>query len=223
MMKFDQPATSMDWSSIEPVVIGNLAGQTDWIEGFEAGGDLYEPVAEAAGVPRKVAKVVLLAQLYGQGITSLGWALGLDPDQTKVVIDRVMGPLDRVRTAIRAIRNVGDKYGMVQTISGRICPLDRDYRTGNQTFLGYKGVNYTVQGSAYDLLAEAIVEMHRRGLDDALYVAVHDELVVATEVAHEVEQIMRTPPEALIQHSGRTPVLRVGRTDLGHYWMEKPS
>jgi DNA polymerase I-like protein with 3'-5' exonuclease and polymerase domains len=222
MMRFDRPATSMDWSSIEPVVIGNLAGQTEWIEQFEAGGDLYVPVAEAAGVSRKTAKVILLAQLYGQGITSLGWSLGLEHDETKALIDKVMGPLDQVRELTTKIKNLGNRLGRVQTVSGRMCPIARDSTVGNRGYLGYKGVNYVVQGGAYDLLAEAIVEMHRQGLDDALYVAVHDELVVATDVAHDVEQIMRTAPPAFCNYAGRTPQLRVGATELGHYWMEKP-
>jgi DNA polymerase-1 len=132
-----------------------------------------------------------------------------------------MAPLDRVLFATSMIRNIGDRYGKAQTLSGRICPIDLDYRTGNTRYLGYKGVNYVVQGGAYDLLAEAIVEMHRQGLDDALYVAVHDELVVDTAVADDVEAIMRTPPPALVEAAGRTPLLRVGRTDLVHHWMEK--
>jgi DNA polymerase-1 len=223
MMRFDTPATSMDWSSIEPVLIGNLAGQTDWIEQFEAGGDLYLPVAEAAGVSRKTAKVILLAQLYGQGVTSLSWALGMEPDDTKALIAKVMGPLDRVTAVTATIRGIGNRYGKVQTLSGRICPIAHDPTSENRRHLGYKGINYVVQGGAYDLLAEAIMEMHRQGLGDALYLAVHDELVVATEAAHDVERIMRTAPPALVEVSGRVPQLRVGRSDLGHYWTEKAS
>lgn len=223
MMRFDTPATSMDWSSIEPVVIGNLAGQIEWIEQFEQGGDLYVPVAEAAGVSRKTAKVILLAQLYGQGITSLSWSLGLEHDETKALIAKVMGPLDRVREVTSTIRNLGNRFGRVQTLSGRVCPIAPDATTGNRGYLGYKGINYVVQGGAYDLLAEAILAMHRQGLDDALYVAVHDELVVATDAAHDVEQIMRTAPPAFCEAAGRTPQLRVGATELGRYWMEKPA
>ena len=211
----------MDWSSIEPVLIGNLAGEVEWIEGFEAGGDLYEPVAQAAGVSRKTAKVILLAQFYGQGRRKLAWSLGVDEEQAGELVDAVMGGLPKVVAACRAIRNVGNRYGKAQTLSGRICPVAPDFTTGNRSYQGYLAVNYVVQGGAYDLLAEAIFEMHRRGLDDALYVAVHDELVVAAEVADEVEQIMRTPPPALVEMAERVPVLRVGRTELGTHWKEK--
>jgi DNA polymerase-1 len=221
MMRFDTPATSLDWASIEPVLFANLTGEVGMITEFEAGGDLYLPIAEAAGVSRKVAKVVLLAQFYGQGRRQLAWQLGIDEDQAGELVARVMSPLTAISGATKAIRAIGDSYGKAQTLSGRICPLDADYQSGNRKFLGYKAVNYVVQGGAYDLLAEVLYETHRRGLADAIYIAVHDELVVAADAADEVEEVMRTPPPALIEAAGRTPVLRVGRTELGQHWAEK--
>jgi hypothetical protein len=101
-----------------------------------------------------------------------------------------------------------------------VLPIARDVRSA-KGYMGYLGVNYYVQGSCYDLLAEALYEMHHRGLDDALGMAVHDELVVATEAADEIELIMCTPPAALIELAGRVPRLRTGRVDMGHHWIEK--
>lgn len=221
MMRFDTPATSLDWSSIEPVLFANLAGEEAMLAPFEQGGDLYLPVAEAAGVDRRTAKVVLLAQLYGQGIEALATALGRDSDETRQIIERILGPYERVRKAKRAIGNIGETYGMVQTWDGRIIPIDRDPRTGNTRFFGHKGVNYVVQGGAYSLLAEALYALHHAGLDDGLYAAVHDELVVADEIADEVEALMLTPPPALIEVCGRTPVFRTGRSALGQHWISK--
>jgi DNA polymerase-1 len=221
MMRFDTPAVSMDWSSIEPALFANLAGETVLVEAYESGGDLYAPVAAAAGVSRPIAKRILLAQLYGQGARKLGWSLGLGEEEAKALVELVMRPMHEIRRAKRMITSIGDRYGKSQTISGRVCPLALDPRTGNQRYMGYLAVNYCVQGGAYDLLAEAIYEMHRRGLDDALYVAVHDELVVAADAADEVEQIMRTPPAALVEQAGRVPVLRVGRSELGCHWTPK--
>ena len=221
MMRFDEPVSSMDWSSIEPVYFANVTGETALIEEFEAGGDLYQPVAEAAGVSRKVAKVILLAQLYGQGPMALALRLDRDEDETRALIERVMGPYEQIRKASRAIRNIGDSHGVVQTMSRRVVPLARDPRTGNTRFFGYRAVNYHVQGSCYDLLAEALYEIHRRGLDDTVYIALHDELVVATTAADEVTQIMRTPPPAFVELAGRIPVLRTERVDLGRHWSPK--
>jgi DNA polymerase-1 len=221
MMKFDTDAVSLDWSSIEPALFANLAGEMSLIEAYEGGGDLYLPIAQHAGVPRKVAKVILLAQFYGQSRRRLAWSLGLSEDEGSALIDKVMGPLKHITAASTAIKNVASKYGKAQTVSGRICPIAPDYEKGNRAFRGYLAVNYVVQGGAYDLLAEALYAMHLAGLDDAMYVAVHDELVVAAEAAGDVERIMRTPPAALIEQAGRTPVLRVGRSELGRYWLPK--
>jgi DNA polymerase-1 len=46
----------------------------------------------------------------------------------------------------------------------------------------------------------------------------HDELVISTAVAQEVQQIMRTPPAALCRLAKRTPVLHTDRNDLGERW-----
>jgi DNA polymerase I len=219
MMRFPGPAVSLDWSSIEPVLFANLTGETALLEHFEAGGDIYEPVAAAAGVTRKTAKVVLLAQLYGQGARALGTGLGLDENETKALVAKVMDPLTEIRAATRAIRNLGDRYGRVQTLSLRVCPIDPDPASGNHRYIGYKGVNYVVQGSAYDLLAEALLKVHETGLGDEVYAVVHDEIVVSATAADEVEHIMRTPPPALVERAGRTPILRVGRAELGTHWI----
>jgi DNA polymerase-1 len=63
--------------------------------------------------------------------------------------------------------------------------------------------------------------MHLEGLDDALYVAVHDELVVDADAADAVERIMTTPPPDLERVIGRRPVLRTGRAELGTTWRPK--
>lgn len=219
MMKFDVPSTSMDWSSIEPVFFANAVGETSLIEEFEGGGDLYLPVAAAAGVDRKTAKVILLAQLYGQGYRSLAGRLGVDEDDAKDVVDKVMARMPKIKKAINTLKRVGEYNGVVQTLSGRIIPLDPDPKTGNTRYFGYKGVNYYVQGSALDMLSEAMLRMHEEGLDDALQAAVHDELVVATEAADDVQKVMETPPKALCELAGREPVLRVGRVDMGRHWV----
>jgi DNA polymerase-1 len=221
MLRFERPVTSMDWSSIEPVIIANVSGETKLIDQFEAGGDIYLPVAEAAGVDRKTAKMVLLAQFYGQGYRELAVRLNRDEDETKKLVDELMRPFGQIRKAIRALRNIGDEHGKVQTISRRVLPLDALPETANQKFRGYTAINYFVQGSAYDVLAEVLYAIHLAGMDDAVHAAMHDELVVDTEAAPDVLRIMQAPPPALIESAGRVPVLRVESVDLGRNWLDK--
>ncbi|MBA2322558.1 MAG: hypothetical protein H0V92_00540 [Pseudonocardiales bacterium] len=88
-------------------------------------------------------------------------------------------------------------------------------RTGVQT---HKAINFTVQGSAYDLLADCLVAIERAGLGSAVYLSMHDELVVNTEAATDIRKIMETPPDRLCEFAERTPVLRTDRLDLGTRW-----
>lgn len=78
--------TSNDWSQIEPVVITNIAAgrgsaaDLAVIEAFEAGADFYQPIMDQVGCARPTAKIVVLAQLYGEGLAKLAGDLGIPKD-----------------------------------------------------------------------------------------------------------------------------------------------
>lgn len=201
---------SIDWSSIEPVTVANLAGDLGPIERFEAGEKLYDVVSASAGVAYKTAKVVLLAALYGQGIRSLAARLGTAPDEAKALQSQVFEAMPRTRRLVGWSAAWSEEVGKTWTVSGRIVDVDRD--------AGYKGTNYTVQGSAYDVLAETVVAIEAAGLSDALYLTMHDECIVAEEAAHDVRRIMQTPPDRLCELSGRVPKLRTDAAYLGSWW-----
>src|SRR4030095_8120330 len=146
MLDFGEPVTSMDWSWTKPVWAPNLFGETALVEHFEAGGYIYIPVAEALAIDRTAAKVVVLAQIYGQGVLSLATRLGRREDETRELVGQVNDYLGNITKATRAIRQAGDVYGKVQTVGGRIVPLDPDPRTGNRRLFGSRGVNHGVPG-----------------------------------------------------------------------------
>lgn len=201
---------SIDWSSIEPVTIANLSGDLGPIERFEAGEKLYDVISATAGVPYKLAKVVLLAALYGQGITSLSARLGMEPDEAKELQTQVFTAMPMTKRFVGWSAAWGEEVGMTWTLSGRIVEVDRD--------AGYKATNYSVQGSAYDVLAETVIGIDEAGLGDHLYLLMHDECIVSAEAAPEVRQIMERPPERLIELSGRVPILRTDAAFLGDHW-----
>jgi len=201
---------SIDWSSIEPVVVANLSGDLGPIERFESGHKLYDVISEAAHVPYKVAKMVLLAALYGQGLKSLSDKLGVDPDQAKALQAKVFDAMPMTRRFLGWSTAWSEEIGKTWTMSGRIIDVDQER--------GYKGTNYSVQGSAYDVLSESIVAIDDAGLSDGLYLTMHDELVVAKEIAADVRRIMQQPPGRLIELSGRIPKLRTDAAYLGDRW-----
>lgn len=216
----DQDAlTSLDWAQIEPVITANVAGQLSVLRGYEDGtSDLYTDIAEFANIIRKTAKITLLAQLYGEGLGKLGRDLNIDIDAARAIRDRIFGTMPKVKTLLYKLREIGEAYRQVFTLSGRILTVPMGMYDGYASVATHKAVNYFVQGSAYDLLAEAAVRIDEAGLGDALYILMHDEVVCSTEAAHDIRKIMETPPERLNMLAKRVPVLRTDRADLGERW-----
>lgn len=210
-----QGLTSIDWAQIEPVCMALMAKDHDFLAPFERGEDLYEPIQRSCGLPmtkagRDVAKVVLLATMYGQGTLRLAASIGHTEESAAQIKRQMFATMKRCERWMFMVQDIASVHGKVITAGGRILPVDE----GGV----FKAVNYIVQGSAYDVLAATICEMERRGIGDHVQLAMHDEVVVDTEVAAEVQQIMLTPPDFLIKWAERTPVLRTDRADMGHAW-----
>lgn len=201
---------SIDWASIEPVTAGNIAGDTDLISRFEAGEKLYNVVSSTSGISYKKAKVVVLAMMYAQSARSLARNLGIEVAEAQALQAKVAEAMPRTDRFVRWAAAWSEEFGKTWTMSGRIIDVDPEY--------GYKGSNFVVQSSAYDVLSESIVAVDEAGLADGLYLSVHDELVVSEEVAGDVRRIMEKPPERLIELSGRVPKLRTDAALLGDRW-----
>ena len=213
--------TSIDWAQIEPVVLANIAGDTGMLEGYEQRGEkIYHTVSAAAGVSYDASKIILLAAMYGESISSSARNLGIPIRQAEELRDRIFAALPRSAGVLRALKRTANKSGQIVTLSGRVLdvpwyPAEEGRPAG---FAGYKGQNYFVQGSAYDVLAESVLECERRGLGDAIFLSMHDELVVDGEAAHDVCSVMATPPPRLVWWTGRVPVLRTDMADMGERW-----
>lgn len=207
-----QGLTSIDWSQIEPVTMGLMARDSRFVAPYEAGDDLYEPIQRAAGINRSLAKVVLLATMYGQGVAGLAKRIDHSETQAAQIRRQMLSAMPLCAKWMSRVQTVAEKYGRVCTAEGRVLAVD------NRGV--FKSVNYVVQGSAYDVLAHTICEMERQGLGDHLQLALHDELVVDTPVAEDVRQIMVTPPAFLELWAERTPILRTDRADMGSTWLK---
>jgi len=140
---------------------------------------------------------------------------------------RVLGTLrpERFRPRFREVyegRSI--TAGLTETVSVKAVVPAGNYtlssiQTSTRTLVANGFLSHNcIQGSAYDVLAHTIWEMERAGLGDALHLAMHDEVVVDTAVADEVQRIMVTPPPFLIEWAQRVPVLRTDRADMGHSW-----
>lgn len=209
---------SCDWSAIEPVIISNIAGEEGAIAHYEAGGDFYQGLADLAGVPRKTAKVILLAGLYGEGIKKLAADLKKTEDEAKSLQNHIFGTMPKVADVLQTLRQTARRYKMIVTTSGRIVPVPEGFYDGQKSVQAHKGCNYFVQGSAWDVMAETVIRAIDAGIADHIYLLMHDELVFDWEINEEVQRVMQTPPERLCFMAGRTPILRTDCVNMGRHW-----
>lgn len=195
---------SIDWSAVEVVVaaiLGRDAGMLDYIA---RGEDVYKLAVDAGNIERDSAKNVVLADLYGRGLRSLSRKLGIDSAAAEALRDKVRQHMPGVTEFAEKTKRLAET-GYVATLDGRTVPIDRDPKG---RLRAYAGTNFVCQGTAYALLAEALVEVRRRGLQDHVLLPVHDELVVDADptVTAEISEIMSTPPDFVREHLAGLPV-----------------
>jgi DNA polymerase I-like protein with 3'-5' exonuclease and polymerase domains len=234
-----EPVTIANIAGDHAIVAAYESGEMDFYQGVALAAGLARPDAKVTllaqlygeglaklafdlGIPVTREDAAFLAQ---SGIES-----GTSAEELRELIFEAL-PLtaDLVRPASAGpegrLRSIARHYRVVFTLAGRILPipmgkgwLQEDGTYGPPSPAVHKGVNFMVQGSAYDILADTILRVEDAGLGDALYLAMHDELVVSTDAAHDIEMIMQRPPERLCRLAKRVPILRTDRADLGERW-----
>jgi len=165
-----------DYSQVEMRVLAALAKDRTMIDAICSGEDLHDFTARIiygdgfTKAQRKLAKGVGFGKVYGGGAETLSRQTGADmASVTKAIAayDRTFPGVKRLSRKLQTSAQFGKRE--VVTPSGRHLPLDRDRL--------YSAVNYAVQSTARDILAEAILRIFDAGLGQYLLVPVHDELV----------------------------------------------
>ena len=128
-----------DLGQIEPRVLAVVSGDRAFAEATRAD-DLYAPVAAKLGIERKVAKVAVLAAMYGQRSGAAGRALG-DLERAYPV---AMGLLDDAYASGVARRPL-------RTFGGRRINLDAAWAGSDDGGRGRFARNAVIQGSAAEL------------------------------------------------------------------------
>ena len=209
-----------DLGQVEPRVLAVVAQDRAFAEATRAD-DLYAPVAARLGVERPVAKVAVLAAMYGQRSGAAGEALrGLE-----AAYPTAMGLLDRAY-------ETGRRGEPLRTYGGRLVPTGRflagqapgtDHRL--DAARGRFARNAVIQGSAAELFKAwaATVRATTAGLGAAVVLCLHDELLLhvpegaAQEAARRVDTAL---DDAARRWSGGAPVRFVSDTQVVARWSD---
>ncbi len=204
-----------DYSQIELRMLAHFSQDPALLEAYAHDRDIHSLVAaEIAGVPlsevtdehRRAAKTVNFGVMYGLSPYGLARRLKIGQDEAARFIDAYFAKYAAVdaffsRTLIAAVKN-----RKVTTILGRHRKIDGIKRTDgrNRNLAERTAINTVIQGSAADLIKQAMLNVHRR-LPEVpgakLLLQIHDELVFETPlgtektlaalVTHEMEHALK--------------------------------
>jgi DNA polymerase-1 len=209
-----------DLGQIEPRVLAVVSGDPAFAEATRAD-DLYAPVASRLGVERPVAKVAVLAAMYGQRSGAAGEALkGLER-----AYPVAMGLLDRAY-------DTGVRGEPLRTFGGRLIPTGRflaQSPIGTNPALdaarGRFARNAIIQGAAAELFKAWAATVRALGtpMGAQIVLCLHDELLVHAP-AERAEEVAALVDQALADASRRwaagAPVRFVADTSVLQRWSD---
>jgi DNA polymerase-1 len=219
-----------DYSQIELRVLAHFCQDPTLLDAFARDEDIHARVAsEVHGVPldavtsemRRQAKAVNFGIIYGQSAFGLARQLGIDQKEAEKFIEAYFARYGRVEQFLNGVLADCRANGYVSTILGRrrsiagIRPGVRRQRNPPER----TAINTVIQGSAADLIKEAMLAVHRRlqreELSARLLLQIHDELVLETP-ATEADALTSLVTEEMSQVlSLRVPIkvdVKTGRT-----------
>jgi DNA polymerase-1 len=164
-----------DLGQIEPRILAAVSADPA-LAAAASEADLYAPVAQRLGVERSVAKVAVLAAMYGQTSGAAGEALkGLE--SAYPIAMRYLRTAYEAGRAGRSVRTHGGRLlTMWPTPAG---PTEQDERA-NVASRGRYARNAVIQGAAAEFFKAWAVTVRARGapLGAQIVMCLHDELLV---------------------------------------------
>ncbi len=190
-----------------------LEGASDFVQAYndDPNTDFHTMVAEMANIPRKQAKVVNLAMMYGMGVGKLSEQLDISMDDAKSLINQYHKRVPFVKGLMNGVMNrLNDKSssGSIRSILGRKCRFDRwepdtfamnkalPYQEAVQEYgattrlkraYTYKALNRLIQASAADMTKQAMVNLYKEGL--VPLTQIHDEIAMSVTNKEQAKYI----------------------------------
>lgn len=199
---------SCDYSQVELRVLAHCCGDANLCRAFENDEDIHAAVAaEVFGVPadevtsdmRRTAKAVNFGVIYGQTAYGLARSLKIPRDEAAAFIDAYFQKYPQITVFMDETLESCFRNGYVETLFGRRRAVEgvRMRRKGDLTNPERMAINTVIQGSAADLMKQAMVRVFREmeqakrdGLRANMLLQIHDELVFET-AADDLETLQK--------------------------------
>lgn len=178
--------------------------------------DTHQMMADLTGIPRKDAKQIYLALIYGMGGGKLCRKLGLPTkkimskrleieievagEDGQALLDKFNMGAPFIRVMAGRCEDVSKNRGYITTISGRRCRFPRA-ANGRGYDWTYRAMNRLIQGSSGDQVKAAMVRADQEGIP--MQLQIHDEITLSIhnkQEAGDLAQIMLNAVPCNVPH-----------------------
>ncbi len=225
---------SLDYSQIELRLLTEFADIPAMEEAFASGVDIHAATAsEMFGVPldemtpgvRRQAKAINFGVIYGISGFGLARNLRIPREEAQGFIDRYFERFPGIRDYMADTTAYAKAHGHVVTLFGRKIHTPEISASGPRAgFARRAAINAPIQGTAADVIRRAMVRMEAatRGLDAAMLLQVHDELLfeVAEADADALTARAREVMEGAAMPAVKLSVPLVVDAGRGRNWAE---
>ena len=189
----DRVFIDADYSQIELRVLAHITGDEEMCRAFREGLDIHSQTAsqvfgvapnEVTAEMRRISKAVNFGIVYGISEFSLAEDIGVTRSEAKRYIEAYLEHYSGVRDYMKRIVEEAKRDGFVTTMFGRrrYIPEISSKNFNLRSFGERVALNAPIQGTAADIIKLAMIKTSKRlkesGLDAALILQVHDELIV---------------------------------------------
>lgn len=178
-----------------------------WQTAWEAWGD------DATEAQRKLAKIIVLGSMYGGGPDSLSASVDIPVDDAKRILKGYEAAFPQLKQWWKTNMNdriySGRSFWTLET--GRFQTID--------PARAWAGFNLMIQGTARDLLLDAMFRLEDAGLSEYMLLPIHDEVLFQVP-ADRADEFVKRIVEAMETEFLGVPITAEAKV-LGERWVEK--
>ena len=187
-----------DYSQIEVWLFAYCSGEEAMIKALHSGHDFHGSIAfkvwghlpdykKNKSFYRKRGKLLMFCKVYGGGAGAVADLLGCSKEEARGFIQEYDDSMPGVRRFMKRMVNKIERDGMFNNPFGRTFCIDSRF--------SYKSVNYMIQGTAADILKQAMLNvdalLQRRWKGCHILLTIHDELVIEIPKKYHSKRLMR--------------------------------
>ena len=188
----------IDYSQIEVWLFAFISGNKTMQDALLTGMDFHGAVADQVYGDRpgyaddkypwrRRSKLIMFSRLYGGGIMRVAKLINCTYADAKDFVEQWDKLLPDVKAFIKRLTAKTQREGVIINAFGREYAVETDR--------AYKCVNYTIQGTAADVMKRSLVRVWKRLRSDwpeaRLVAAIHDEIIIDIPEEYHSKQLLR--------------------------------